>query len=581
MLPRRDLSCSALMSLLLAVLLLAQPAQATDDHLLLGAAEANGLLGQRLYYLQESAGPLSWRGALAAFERGDFQRSERDTPGFGIGSAPVWLTLAIDNPSGAAMARTLLLDTPWIDQVEVYLVQAGHLVTRVVTGDAYPDTQAGQGVPGFRVPLALPAGESRLLVRLSTADPLIVPLYLLDSRALETHTLTRLFTYGLSYGYLLALMFYNATLALGIRDRRHLLYALYLGVFTLTNFSYTGFGATWLWGEAVVWQRWAQPLLIWCFGASGLLFATSFLDLRRHWPDGRRLAAAVAVVPGAGVMLGILTGQQTLALLSAFGFMTLFTALMLLLGIISVRRGIPGARCFLTAISAGAIGTILTTLSTWGVLPGHELLFRTAEVGMLLEATLLALALAARLRQVHAERVRAEADANTDALTQLSNRRALYRHSEGLWSQRRQQQALSLVVLDIDHFKHLNDRFGHSCGDEVLRQIGGLIARSTRGQDVAARWGGEEFTILLDHCNIESGVQFAERLRGEIAAMVIVAGGQELYVTASFGVAQVGPQDGTLDALIERADQALYRAKREGRNRVCSAADSLATGAPA
>lgn len=570
--PRWEFSLSPLTILFLSALLLAPLALAEGQYLQLGEGVTEaGLLGQRLQYLKESGKPLHWQGALAALQRGDFKPSEHDTLSFGVGVNPVWVTLAIHNSTAVPSRRVLLIDTPWIDQIEVYLVADGRLLEGEVTGDLYPDSQAGQGVPGFRVPLVIPAGDSRLLVRLNTADPLVAPLYLLNEPALEHFTLQRLFTYGLSYGYLLALIFYNATLAIGIRDRRHLLYALYLGIFALTNISYTGFGAVWIWGDDVSWQRWATPVLMWCFGVGGLIFSASFLRIRRHWPGGQRLGVLAAAVPGILILLAIQIDHKALALFSALAFMMMFNGLMLLLGVVSVRRNIPTARFFLAAIAAGATGTMITTLAIWGMLPISEVLFRAAEGGMLLEATLLALALAARLRQVHAERARAEVDANTDALTQLNNRRALNRYSASLWAQRYPQQALSLVVLDIDHFKQLNDRYGHACGDDVLRHIGRIIARSIRGQDVAARWGGEEFTILLDQCNLESGIQFADRLRSEIARMAITADGDELHVTASFGVAQARLQDESLDALIARADRALYQAKHEGRNRVCVA----------
>lgn len=558
--------------ILLSVLLLASPLVAANSRFQLGnGAEEEGPLGLRLYYLKETDGALNWQAALSALQRGEFAPGQQDTLSFGVGVEPIWTALEISNQGQETDTRVLLIDSPWIDQIEVYLVQEGSLMQRDVTGDLYPAAGNTHGVPGFRVPLAIPPGASWLLVRLSTSDPMVAPLYLLDAPALEHFSLHRLFTYGLSYGYLLALIFYNATLAIGIRDRRHLLYALYLGIFALTNISYTGFGAVWLWSDEVVWQRWATPVLMWCFGVGGLIFSSSFLKVRSHWPGGQRVAAAVALGAGALILWAIQIDNKALALLSAFAFVMLFNGLMLLLGVVSVRRNIPTARFFLVAISAGALGTIVTTLSIWGLLPGSELFFRAAEGGMLLEATLLALALAARLRQVHVERARAEIDANTDALTQLNNRRALYRYAETFWAQSQMRQTLSLVVLDIDNFKQLNDRYGHGCGDEVLRQIGKIIALSIRGQDVAARWGGEEFTILLNQCNIRSGIQFADRLRRAIARLSIKVDRETLQVTASFGVAQGCAQDESLDALIARADRALYQAKHEGRNRVCAA----------
>ncbi|MBP7263610.1 MAG: diguanylate cyclase [Spirochaetia bacterium] len=128
---------------------------------------------------------------------------------------------------------------------------------------------------------------------------------------------------------------------------------------------------------------------------------------------------------------------------------------------------------------------------------------------------------------------------------------------------------LSVVMMDIDHFKKFNDTYGHSCGDVVLKQVAQLIQSHIRGNDVAARYGGEEFCLLLPDTDLSVAAKIAERIRQSVGATVIEYEGQKLNVFISLGVAQFdSSRDLSGKSLIDRADKALYRSKQEGRNRV-------------
>jgi diguanylate cyclase (GGDEF)-like protein/PAS domain S-box-containing protein len=163
--------------------------------------------------------------------------------------------------------------------------------------------------------------------------------------------------------------------------------------------------------------------------------------------------------------------------------------------------------------------------------------------------------------------------ASTDTLTGLSTRRQLLELAgHELARARRSHRPLALVFLDVDHFKSINDRFGHDTGDRVLQRIGDVLHRELRAADLAARWGGEEFCALLPDTDLRAATDIAERLRTAVERMPFAApDGSPLPVTASFGVAISRPDDNDLRRLADAADQAMYRAKQEGRNRVCVA----------
>ncbi len=140
----------------------------------------------------------------------------------------------------------------------------------------------------------------------------------------------------------------------------------------------------------------------------------------------------------------------------------------------------------------------------------------------------------------------------------------------------------SLVLVDLDHFKGLNDRFGHPFGDLVLQQVGELIGATVRATDAACRYGGEELALILPGLTSATASRVAERVRSAISCLELAPKGEAVEVTASFGVAELcdlpGPPSGaTAAALVAAADAALYRAKQQGRNRVCTAS-SLSGG---
>ena len=139
---------------------------------------------------------------------------------------------------------------------------------------------------------------------------------------------------------------------------------------------------------------------------------------------------------------------------------------------------------------------------------------------------------------------------------------------------RRSQTPVSLIMFDLDHFKDVNDRYGHLCGDAVLSAVGKRMKEVLRGSDLKCRYGGEEFLVLLPETPLHGARRVAETLRREIAERPVPWSGEGLTVTASFGLAQTMPGEVNVQAVIARADQALYRAKDDGRNCVRIAAET-------
>ncbi|MBX3580596.1 MAG: GGDEF domain-containing protein [Rhizobiaceae bacterium] len=163
-----------------------------------------------------------------------------------------------------------------------------------------------------------------------------------------------------------------------------------------------------------------------------------------------------------------------------------------------------------------------------------------------------------------------ERAALTDGLTGMQNRRYFDEAlKEYLDEFRRVDKPVGLMIVDLDHFKQINDTHGHDVGDEVLKAVGNCLRDMTRYHDVVARLGGEEFAVVAPNMEMETMMRFAERIRKAIGGMAIVSGNVRLKVTASVGIA-IWDRKETADALYRRADQQLYQAKNTGRNRVCA-----------
>lgn len=528
-----------------------------------------GSLGRHVQVLHEQPGqPLDLAQVRHLYAAGRWQPGTQAEPNFGIGHPPVWLRLAVRNGSEQPRSLRLVLGTTWIDQLDVHVLQGATHVLQLRGGDA--SSGAGQLVPaqGFRFSLDFPPGDSEIYLRAATPDPLVLPLRLVTPEAAAGDDSRHAYGYGFLYGFLIALIAYNTTLALGLRERAYLYYALYMAMFILTNLAYTGHGQAWWWAEQTEFQRYVILVLMALYSCAGLLFARRFLELPVRAPG---LSRAMSLLAGLGLLLQlacVVAGRHEAAVWEAFLYLGTYTLLMVLLGLFAVQRRLQAGRYFLAAALSGMASAAVTCFAVVGLVPMNGYTYHAAEFGALVEAVLLALALAHQVRHHKEARQVAEHQARIDPLTGLHNRRAFFELSSWALEGARQRGApLSLIMLDIDHFKPINDRHGHQIGDEALAWLAQLLPRACRGGDVLARWGGEEFVILLPDTGLEQAGALAERIRQSVATGVLPLTDLQLHLTVSQGVAQRRGQE-NLEDLLREADACLYTAKRRGRDQV-------------
>jgi len=523
-------------------------------------------LGQHAQTLVENASPLDLAQAQAALAEGRFQPGERPALAAGLGAAPVWQHLELHNPHREHQQLFLSAGMSWIDRLDVYVRDPLGKVTHWQAGDELAGAPSILPGLGMVFELTLPPGDSALFVRAQTPDPMVVPIELRDAEGQRQAERGQAYGYGILYGFLLALIGYNAVLYAGLRVSSHLYYSLYLLSFIAVNLAYTGHGLAWLWPRHPEFQRFVILVLMVLFGALGLLFANKFLDTRREATRAWRWMRGLIALGVGGISLLVIGRWHGPAVWFAFGYLGFVSILVLALGLWTWQRRQPAAGYFLAAAVCGMGGTFATTFATWGLLPMNNLTFHAIDFGIMAEATLFALALAARMRHQESARLQAEQLARIDPLTGLLNRRAFDELAVRPFSTAtRGHRPMCLLLADIDHFKQINDRYGHTAGDVVLASVANLLRPCCRMGDLLVRWGGEEFLLLLPETNEAEARVMAERIRHIIAAQPVHTSTHAIPVTFSVGLAELRSGE-SLEALITAADAALYRAKADGRD---------------
>jgi diguanylate cyclase (GGDEF)-like protein len=295
--------------------------------------------------------------------------------------------------------------------------------------------------------------------------------------------------------------------------------------------------------------------------AVGARFYRAFLQLRRQ--GLHRLDRAVSVLEWGGYALLLYPllppAVAGLLFLLVTGLGPVFTSAA---AFWLMWRRHPQAAVFAIGWTVAHASSLAGMLRVSGALPNTDLLLHLPATGCALALLLFARAISDQLAQQRR-------NASEDFLTGAANRRRFdERGTEEFERARRYQRPLSLVVLDIDHFKSINDTLGHAAGDQVLKQVAERCRESLRTTDLLARTGGEEFVLLLVETGLEAARSGAERTRAALEAERILG----RTVTASCGVAEATAADATIADTLRRADAALYAAKNGGRNRVCVSA---------
>ena len=551
------------------------------------------------------------------------------------------LWLRFDIQQLAPGTQYLMLRWPVLDEVVVRLFHPHTALWSepMRDGDTVPLSEQPVASRHLVFPLALaPEGRATVYLKVHVSEPIALPLEILDGQTLTRQEQHELALINLFFGGILVILLYNFCLFFFTRELIYLLYVAYLGSMVGYALALTGVGPLYLWPENTWLGIKLYGLAAAAAFFTSQLFARRFLDLPGHggwplWVNNLSLSywgfGLLAVMVAPGIIPYI--GTQLMALLSSLVGLAIPIYLWI--------RGNQAAKLFTLAWGSLITFTVIHLLALEGRLPLNPFTLESQLAGIFAEFVLLSIALAGRINRERHERVRAQQaalessrqlavergeklqaqqraleiqrQANevlegrvrkrtqaleeakrgleqvntqlerlsvTDPLTQLYNRRYFDKILQAeLLGTQTTGQPLSLLMVDLDHFKQLNDGHGHPFGDECIRAVAKVLSAHTqRHGEVAARYGGEEFVALLPDTNQAAAVRVAERIRLAISELRLLHGDGAVALTASIGVAcQTDNEHLCAEALFEAADAALYAAKHGGRNRV------VVTGIPA
>lgn len=513
-----------------------------------------------------------------------------------------WILVRLRNLSAMTRRWYLQISYPPLDHVEVYVFGGANTHYQRM-GDRELFSSRPVDYRYYLQPLDIEGQGSRdIVLHVRSTGSINIPLALYQSGALVHEVENQSLEQGMFYGSLLILVLFNGMLFVTTWRRQYFYNAFYMLSAGLFLASMSGLSYQYLWPLSPWLANKAIPLTQASSVLAFVLFGASFLEINGERPRLQKLIRLMVAVAVISVPLSLMapyhymvrwnTAIALLCMLSLYG-----------IGIQRLRQGYAPARWYLISWTLMLFGTALYALAAFGYAADYlanEILMQFALGGQVL---LLTYAVVIRVRQLIEQLLQMQTDAKRrleqlveertgelqstmqalelanqklqrqnvhDDLTNLYNRRYLDETLEQTFSEaRRHQIPLSLILLDADHFKTINDTYGHSFGDECLRTIAHVMTDVVRRpRDTVARYGGEEFVIVLPGTDLAGARHVADTVLERIRQQPLVSpNGKPLKITLSAGVAQLRRDDADVLSWFERADSALYDAKQAGRDR--------------
>lgn len=446
--------------------------------------------------------------SILALPEESFSANDRGA-GFGFSGAAFWYRMDFENTENRDLERLLVFETPWMDSIRLYDPDAGGGFRMRELGDRQIFDRRERRSSRFVFRISLPPGASRFFARLRSSQAMMLPISLwrpLDFDAGEQKTA---WYFGAVYGAIAVMFLYNFLIFFSTRDRNYLYYCLYLLAFFLMNFSYNGFSFKFFWPNAPGFANFGYAFFIYFFQVAGLLFAVNFLKTREHLPGVHRVLILLMALEGVACAGFWLAQNEFWYNQAAVNLVFVYAPVTAAAAFISWKRGFRAARYFVLASTATLVGTFITALTVTGRLPFSFAGFHAAEFGIILDVTLLALALADRLNIVKEELAESQERALEEqmGLTQVLEHRVDERTGE-----------LSMIyglIAYVNEAMTMEDVLDHIYTSLMrvvpYERIGLALVKGERLEAVWSRHGGESgegissgYSIALEGSRLEA-----------------------------------------------------------------------------
>ncbi|CAH1041831.1 diguanylate cyclase [Halomonas sp. TD01] len=507
---------------------------------------------------------------------------------FGYTQSDVWLKTRIHNESPLPTTWMVKFEYPFLDHVTLHTLRQYSSDVQH-SGSAVPIDERSIAHRQAVFPLMLAGGETvTLYTQVNAKGSKFLSYSLMTPEAFYTQNDRHNFWLATYFGMLLALSIYNLLLFFGLKERVFLYYALFAFGFTLAILTFNGIGTLMFW--SFLGDNTARLVAIGFTFAStmGTLFAQSFLNTAIYCPRWHQTITLFRGYCYLALMAVIfLPIQPALRLMDITGFAA--SLLMLVCGIYCSWRRVPSARIFVLAWSIFLLGAAVFALRNLSILPANFITLHGIQIGSAIEMLLLSFALAARFNKLKWQKERAQAEtvamlkkqeaileakvaartqaleklANHDMLTGLLNRNGLARCAEAALKRCKQTHTpLVLVMCDLDCFKPINDQYGHEVGDFVLQQVAKRLVHVARESDHCARFGGDEFILLLEGVSDPSALEeMRNRIEQAVCSPIKLPCGSLVSVGVSIGMSSSHENNNTLASLLREADSQMYAVK--------------------
>lgn len=497
---------------------------------------------------------------------GDFAPQESSTVFRNRSTSAFWIRFTVDGSAHADEFRYLELACPNMEEIEVYF-------------EGKPVIHAGKKVDIREVPIKsmswyipVPVDQdpvSPVYVRVHTATIISIPMRVISASEMMEKSGISMVLFGIMFGTLLAVLIVNLFSYIILRRQIFITYTLYLFFLILYHFRVHGFmyliPTSFRFRETVLWISLSG------FGIFMMVFAKQFMNLKRRLPV---INTVFNTLIAAFIVQGLLGVFVSRYLANTIAYITGFIVPILLICVVTYlyAKGAKELRYYLLACCALFTATIIwATMSYTESFISPNLLFLG---GTALDSLLFTLSIfdCIKIDLSEKDMIRERekyyiALSRTDALTGLYNRRYLGEIVKQLEANNEMPSDSALIMIDLDNFKAINDTYGHLIGDIILTRTGTKIKKHIRKSDIACRYGGDEFLVLLPGAKIDVAEKIAEEIRKDIVDDICYSEtGEEVLTSISIGITEARLDD-SFDGMFLRADAALYQAKTMGKNR--------------
>ncbi len=603
----RSFICQAGALVLLAVAI-SSPGWAQTRVLTLSDDDEGTAVFGYLYFLEDKDSSLDIADFTDPEINQRFELSQDKVPSFGLSRSALWFRLSLANGNDRPAAWWLELQEPILDQIDVYIKRQNGTLELKKMGDNRPFSARDIKIRNPLAALNMSANEKLdVYIRIRTHGLLSVPIHIWKPEAYPPEAINTQIKYGIYYGIILALLLYNLIIYFSIKYIAYLYYCVFVFCNAAYQFAINGLGYEYLWQKSGHINLTIAMLTSNISLFFAVLFTRTFLDIPRLFPRINTLTLCVLSITPLPLLI-FFAADKGIGIKVNATFSAMLTLMTILLGIYTLSRGVKQAKYFVIAWLALVLGIWTYDLTLVGWLPANFYTIHARQIGSAIELILLASALAHRMRVLMQESERLEreakeglqdkviqrtqeldnamaelAEANrtlrdisyNDGLTGVKNRLYFDEYYQREWRRSfRTNSSLALIMLDIDRFKIINDRYGHLCGDKALQITAELISNTLkRPGDLVARYGGEEFIIVLPNTDARGAEYLAEAIRKKLENNVFTFKDHYINFTASIGYSAGAPSSSDIspEGLIQSADKALYAAKNQGRNCVVAA----------